>query len=598
MEGSTNSRRSTVYSVKGIVSSTQPLATAAGIKILSQGGNCVDACVATSACLCVVEPSSTGIGGDCFSLFYKNDEKKVYGLNGTGRSASSLSIDWLKENHPEHILPSLRFKEDSIFKVQVPGAIAGWCDIIERWGSGNVTLADVLAPAIDLAENGFVVSEISAFLWKEAEAKLKANCNSEKGLSIFLPNKGFKAPIKGQFMRNTYLAETLKRVANYGKMGFYEGEVADSIVSELSKRGSLVSKEDLKSHTSTFVDPISLSVLGHKLWEIPPNGSGVIALLTLGLIDELNKAGIVNLKTIKHNSTEYLHLITECLKLSFKDSDEYVNDHEYFLKTHNLDQIKSLKSLLSPDYLKDRMKLYNKDEVMINSEVTHGIPNPMFKSDTVYLTASDMDGNACSFINSVYENFGSGIIIPDRGFVLQNRGGNFNLNPKSKNCLEGNKRSYHTIIPGMITTPSVANSGQEELYASYGIMGGFNQPQAHVQVYLNMILFNMDPQEALDAPRICLYPHPDLEVTDSGLGSDGPMSRDVTCIGIEEGIPPEVVDELIKMGHEVKVFRKSERSLFGRGQIIRREHGPETSGHLVYSGGSDLRGDGAAVPFT
>ncbi|QLL35113.1 hypothetical protein HG536_0H04890 [Torulaspora globosa] len=596
MERPINSRRSTVYSIKGIVSSTQPLANAAGIKILSLGGNCVDACVAVSACLCVLEPSSTGIGGDCFSLFYKNDEKKVYGLNGSGRSASSLSLDWLRVNYPNHILPSLRFNRDSVFKVQVPGAIAAWCDLIDTWGSGKVTLEDVLAPAIELADSGFVVSEISACLWKDAERKLK-RVNDAAQLAVFLPNDGLKAPVKGQFMQNKALAQTLRIIAKNGKKGFYEGEIAKSIVSELSKRGSLISEKDLASHTSTFVEPISYCFLGCKLWEIPPNGSGIVALLTLGLIKELDETGVIDLKSMQHNSAEYLHILAECLKLSFKDSDEYVNDFEYFIKSHDLDQNITLKSLLSQSYLRERIALFNKDKIITNRHVKHGVPNPIFKSDTVYLTASDEEGNACSFINSLYENFGSGIVVPDKGFVLQNRGGNFNLNPQSKNCLAGNKRSYHTIIPGMITVPDQQRAGFENLYASFGVMGGFNQPQAHVQVYLNLLLFNMDPQEALDAPRICLFPHPDLEATDTGLGSDGPASRDVTCIGLEDGISGEAAVRLTELGHDVRFFRNNDRKLFGRGQIIRKESGPETSGHLVYSGGSDLRGDGASVPL-
>lgn len=556
----------------------------------------MDASVAVSACLCVLEPSSTGIGGDCFALFYKNDEKKVYGLNGSGRSASALSLDWLRENHPDHILPSLRLKKDSVFKVQVPGAIAGWCDLIDTWGSGNVTLQDILTPAIELAENGFVVSAISASMWQDAERKLK-RLNDASQLSAFLPNRNLTAPIKGQYMRNKELAETLKLIAKNGKKGFYEGEIADSIVSELSKRGSLISKEDLSDHTSTLVEPISYSFLGKKLWEIPPNGSGIVALLTLGLIKELDESGIIDLSSLEHNSAEYLHVVTECLKLSFKDSDEYVNDYEYFVKTHGLDQTATLKSLLTPDYFRKRIDLFSKDKVMTNSEIKHGVPNPIFKSDTVYMTVSDSEGNACSFINSLYENFGSGIVVPDRGFVLQNRGGNFNLNPQSKNCLAGNKRSYHTIIPGMITEPVEEKPNAENLYASFGVMGGFNQPQAHVQVYLNMLLFNMDPQEALDAPRICLFPHPDLESTDSGLGSDGPASRDVTCIGLEDGISHETATKLTELGHNVTLLEHNRRQLFGRGQIIRRDSGPQTGGHLVYSGGSDMRGDGASVPF-
>ncbi|CUM64921.1 uncharacterized protein PRCAT00002539001 [Priceomyces carsonii] len=595
MDGPTISRRSTVYSVKGMVSSTQPLANAAGIKVLSLGGNCVDACVAISACLSVLEPSSTGIGGDCFALFYKNEDKKTYGINGTGRSASALSIEWLKENYPDHILPTMRFKEDSVFKVQVPGNIAGWCDAIDSWGSGKLSMSDILEPAISLAEDGFVVSQISASLWQGAENKLKRENPENEELLIFLPNDGYKGPEKGQFMKNPYLADTLRKVANLGKKGFYEGEVANSIVDELSKRGSLISLDDLANHTSTFVDPISFEMLDHKLWEIPPNGSGVIALLSLGLINQLNKTKIINLKDMKHNSTDYLHTIIECLKLGFKDSDEYVNDHEYFLKSHNIDQSKSITSLLTEEYLSSRINLFKKDSIISNRDVRHGIPDPMFKSDTVYFTATDSEGNACSFISSLYENFGSGIIVPGRGFALQNRGGNFNLNPESKNCLEGNKRSYHTIIPGMITKPST-DSTNEELYASYGIMGGYNQPQAHVQVYLNMLLFGMDPQEALDAPRISLFPHPDYEDTDLGLGADGPASTDVTCVGVEEGIESDVIDGLISLGHEVQIFKGNERKLFGRGQIIRKEFS-EGGKRMVYSGGSDLRGDGASVPL-
>lgn len=577
------------------MSSTQPLANAAGIKILTMGGNCVDACVAISACLCVLEPSSTGIGGDCFSLFYSNSEKKVFGLNGTGRSASALNIDWLRENHPDHISPTLRFRNDSVFKVQIPGAIAGWCDAIEKWGSGKVSLSEILGPAIDLCENGFVLSQVSAKLWQKAEKKLVRENEKNDSLSNFLPNDNFSAPCKGQYMKNEPLARTLRLISQNGKRAFYEGEIAHSIVEELSSRGSLISLKDMANHTSTMVEPVSISMLGQKLWEIPPNGSGVIALLTLGLIKELDSDRQIDLKSMKHNSAEYLHLIIECLKLSFKDSDEYVNDYEYFTGLHEMDQSSTLESLLEPQYLKERARSFSKDNIMDNRSSSHGIPNPMFKSDTVYFTATDLDGNACSFINSLYENFGSGIVVPDRGFVLQNRGGNFNLNPKSKNCLAGNKRSYHTIIPGMITTESP--SGLQELYASYGIMGGFNQPQAHVQIYLNMLLFGMDPQAALDAPRFTMYPHPEFKHTDLGLGSDGPASVDVTCVGLEEGIEPSVVEQLQKMGHHVKVLKGDERGLCGRGQIIRKETGTETMGKQVYSGGSDPRGDGASVPF-
>ncbi|GAV28222.1 hypothetical protein PMKS-001692 [Pichia membranifaciens] len=594
MEAATNSRRSTVYSTKGIVSSTQPLANAAGIRILEKGGNCVDACVAISACLAVLEPASTGIGGDCFALFYNAREKKVHGINGCGRSAAELSIDWLKKNYPDEIQPNHRLKAYSVFKVTVPGAIAGWVDSIEKWGSGKVNLAEILEPAIDLCENGYVVSQISAHLWTSGEQKLLRENKKDKNLELFLPNDSIsKAPMKGQFMLNPDLAKTLKLISQHGKDGFYKGVVADAIVKELGKRNHVLSKEDLQNHVSTFVDPINYEFLDHKLWEIPPNGSGIIALMALGLIKNLDKSGAIKLADLKHNSAEYLHLIIECLKISFKESEEYVSDYDHYKAKTGVDHNSIVDTILGDKYLSGRASEFKKDDVIENSKLV--IPNPMFKSDTVYFTASDSEGNACSFINSLYEGFGSGIIVPDYGFVLQNRGGNFSLNPKAKNSLEGGKRPYHTIIPGMITKPN-SQSGDEELYASYGIMGGYNQPQAHVQVYLNMLLFGMDPQEALDAPRISLFAHPEMKHTDKGHGADGPASNDVTCIGIETGIDIAVVEGLKKLGHSVQVISGNGRKLFGRGQIIRKESGPDSM-HLVYAGGSDLRGDGASVPL-
>lgn len=594
MENPTNSRRSTVYSTKGIVSSTQPLANAAGIRILEKGGNCVDACVAVAACLAVLEPASTGIGGDCFALFYKNKDKKVYGINGCGRSAAKLNVDWIKQNYPDEIQSNFRLKNDSVFKVTVPGAIAGWYDSVDKWGSGKVSFSEILQPAIELTENGFVVSQISAYLWSCAETKLLRENSKDKNLEIFLPNDDItKAPRKGQFMKNQDLSKTLKLIAKYGKDGFYKGEVAEAIVKELEKRNHVLSKEDLANHTSTFVEPISYELFDHKLWEIPPNGSGIIALMTLGLIKNLEKIGKIKLSELKHNSAGYLHMIIECLKISFKESEEYVNDYEHYKQKTGIDQHDLIDIILSDKYLSAKANEFQNDKIINNEDLI--VPNPIFKSDTVYFTASDSEGNACSFINSLYQGFGSGIIVPNHGFVLHNRGGNFSLNPKTKNCLEGGKRPYHTIIPGMITTPT-SNSNVEELYSSYGIMGGYNQPQAHVQVYLNMLYYGMDPQEALDAPRISLFADPNLTHTDKGLGADGPVSNSSTCVAIETGIDPSVVKDLENLGHTVKVISGNERRMFGRGQIIKKESNFDSK-HLVYSAGSDLRGDGASVPL-
>lgn len=563
------------------------MANAAGIAILNKGGNCVDACVAIAACLAVIEPAMTGIGGDCFALFYEANEKKVHGINGCGRAAGELSIDYLMDKYPDHVLPNKRFRSDSVFKVTVPGAVAGWYDSVAKWGSGNVSMEEILQPAIEFAEGGFVVSEINSRNWKNAESKLVKNNELENRRSVLINDK---SPEKGDFFQNPDLATTLKSIAKNGKDGFYNSEITDDIIAELNRRGHVFTRKDFAMHTSTFVEPIGYEFLNKKLWEIPPNGSGIIALITLGLIKSLDKAGVIKLDELKHNSAEYLHVIIETLKLAFKESEEYVFDHDHAAAKGTLDE------LLSDEYLQERSHRFSSESVLVNEG-----PDSKFKSDTVYFNAVDKEGNACSFIQSVYELFGSGIVIPERGFTMQNRGGNFSLNRDAKNCLQGGKRPYHTIIPGMIT--HLEKDGGGDLYASYGIMGGYNQPQAHVQVYMNMILFGMDPQEALDAPRVCLSSHPDLKHTDSGLGADGPASTRETWVSIEDGIQRSVVDELKQLGHCVHVLEGYARSQFGRGQIIRKESTVATGGGaraggevIVFSGGSDLRGDGASVP--
>lgn len=596
----TRSRRSTVYSTKGMVSSTQPAANSAGIAILNQGGNCVDACVAIAACLAVIEPAMTGIGGDCFALFYDAKKKEVLGLNGCGRSAKALSIDYLKENYADHISANHRFVGDSVFKVTVPGTICGWFDAVSKWGSGNLSMEEILKPAIELAEFGFVVAEINALTWKNAVEKLNRN-NVGKNIECFLPQG--KAPKKGELVCNIELADTLKRIAKEGKNAFYDSEITDDIIAEMNGRGHVFSREDFKSHKSTFVNPIGYEFLGKKLWEIPPNGSGIVALIALGMIKNLDSTGVIDLNKMKHNSADYLHVIIETLKLAFKESEEFVFDHDHYIDETGKEIDKSVEKLLSDEYLQEKICRFNDESVILNEG-----PDSKFKSDTVYFTAVDKEGNACSFINSVYESFGSGIVIPKRGFAMQNRGGNFSLNPKAKNCLKGGKRPYHTIIPGMITESGKSGKfGKSEelegpeLYASYGIMGGYNQPQAHVQVYLNMIKFGMDAQEALDAPRICLSRHDEMKGTDSGHGADGPASTLETWVDVEEGIGESVVEELRRRGHKVAVLKGFARKQFGRGQVIRREGdyaGHEGHGRVrrVFSGGSDMRGDGASVP--
>lgn len=565
-----NSRRSTVYSTKGIVSSPQFLANSAGVKILELGGNCVDAAIAVSAALCITEPASTGIGGDCFALYFKSTDGKVVevlGLNGSGRSAKDLCIQDVYDLYGDVV----RIPSNSPLAITVPGAVAGWQDAYEKWGSKNVTFAQILQPAIELAEDGYPLAEISSKLWQEKEDKLLQQ-NPGFAENPFLING--KTPSEGDLVYNKSVAETLKLIAKDGKRAFYEGPVAKAIVDTVGERSHKLTLADLKDHKSEFVVPIKYNFQGRDVWEIPPNGHGIVALLALGIIQELHNSKVIDLHTLKHNSVEYLHILVEALKIAFYDSDEYVTDFKHI----------PVEDLLSSEYLLTRAKLFHKDKVIDGHTMKHGVPDPKYKSDTVYLTVSDASGEACSFINSVFSSFGTGIVVKDHGFCLQNRGSAFNLIPGSSNSLEGGKRPYHTIIPAMITN----NDGS--LYASFGNMGGYGQPSSHVQHVLNLTLFNMTPQQLTDSPRFVLGPGD--PATDRGRGANGPVCTPITMVYLEEGISDEIVAGLSNLGHATESVHGYERSMFGRAQIIKKEFQGD---RFVYSGGSDLRGDGASV---
>ncbi|ODQ64889.1 gamma-glutamyltranspeptidase [Nadsonia fulvescens var. elongata DSM 6958] len=567
------SRRSVVHSTKGIVATSQPLATAAGIRILELGGNAAMAAVAAGAVLGVVEPHMTGLGGDLFAQFYSAKEKKTLGINGCGRSPARLSIETLKKSG----IKGPRIPSTSIHSVTVPGTVAGWCDIIDTWGNGKLTLREILQPAIDLAEKGHPVSEISARKWDRSIEVLRQSKTPRAARALLMANG--QAPKEGDIYRNPQLAQSLKIVAEGGRNAFYNsGPIADAIVKCMSDLGGLLNQEDLNNHTSIFVNPIGIEVLNgenYKLWEIPPNGQGLVALSAIGAIKKLDQAKVIDLKSLQHNSLEYLHLIIENLKFAFRLADEYVSDPDY---SHI-----PIEHLLSDAHFEAQAKLFTAETVHANYRY---VLDPINKSDTVYLSTSDPEGNACSFINSVYCDFGSGIFPDGLGFPLQNRGANFNMTPGSRNFVSGNKRPYHTIIPAMVTK-------DDELYASYGIMGGFNQPQAHVQVLFNMILFGMNPQQAIDAPRICLACDPTETEHDFGIGTDGPVSRPTTIVHVEEGIREEVFKGLEALGHKVYRAKGMERTIFGCGQIIKSRKDDDI---LVYSAGSDPRGDGCAFP--
>ncbi|KAF2468592.1 gamma-glutamyltranspeptidase [Lindgomyces ingoldianus] len=578
------SRRSVVHSTKGIVSCTQPLAATAGLDVLRKGGNAADAAVAVAASLNVTEPGSTGIGGDMFCLFYDIKTKKVHAMNGSGRSGKDVTLDRIRKDLkiPDGDIGQIPM--DSVHAVTVPGAAAGWVDVVERFGSGKVTMEDVLAPAIELADKGFPVSELSAIFWANSETQIKnASPNGAEMLKKDPSAKdGCRAPKAGEIMKNPTLANTYKLLAKHGKKGFYEGEVAEQLIKVVTDLGGHLTLDDLKQHAefgTEPVDAISLKFSGQgvgdrtegygiELWEHPPNGQGIVALMALGIIQELEKQGKLPRWTLKdHNTTKYLHPLIEALRIAFADAHWFVADP-------NVSNVPSTE-LISQPYLAERAKLFDPTKAI--SAPVHGSPAHVH-SDTVYFCCSDQYGNAISFINSNYGGFGTAIIPKGCGFTLQNRGANFSLIEGHPNALEPRKRPYHTIIPALIT-----NARDQSLHSVYGVMGGFMQPQGHVQVLLNQEVFKLHPQAALDSPRICIgagMPDRDGRMTDA-------------TVYLEEGIDSQVVKELRDMGHSVQQLSGYGRAMFGRGQIIRQHH---DDGILVWSGASDLRGDGAAVP--
>ena len=566
-----SSHRSPVYSTNGIVATSQPLATAAGLEILARGGNAADAAVAAGAALNVTEPTSTGIGGDMFALYFSADTKRVTALNGSGRAPSALTLDRLKTDGFASSIPPFH-----PYTVTVPGACAGWFDLIEKHGS--LSMSEILAPAIRLASEGFPVAPITSYFWGRGVQRQLASAPNGHELTI-----DGRSPNAGEIFRNPGLAKTFETIARGGKDAYYQGEIAEAIVTVLKEAGGCMQMDDLASHTSTWEEPISVDYRGYRVYECPPNGQGIAALIALNILERFD------LSSLEALSVEKMHLMIEAMRLAFADTSWYVSDPKF----SNI----PINELLSKDYAAERRKLINTQSAVINIE--RGVP--VSSSDTVYLSVADKFGNACSFINSNYMGFGTGIVPKGWGFTLQNRGHNFSLDPNHPNCLAPRKRPYHTIIPAMVTkltaksamnaknqknlsgtsiklsaSLSVLSGSQndvdESLYASYGVMGGFMQPQGHVQVLSALVDDGLNPQAALDRPRFC------IDVDESG-----------GRVAIEEGIPEGTFAGLQKMGHPVYSVTGYERALFGRGQVILRD---AESG--VLCGGSDPRADGYA----
>ncbi len=532
------SRRSPVYGRRGMVAASQPLAVAAGLEVLAAGGNAADAAVATAAALNVTEPTSTGIGGDCFALFYDAQTGHISALNGSGRAPAGLTLERLAAEGFNHELPPYH-----AHTVTVPGACAGWCDLVER--HGRLPLARILAPAIRLAEEGFPVAPLTAYFWQRgAERQLRT---APGGLELTLDGRG---PRAGELFRNPGLARTLRAVAEGGKRAYYEGPIAEAIAAVLQAAGGCMTVEDLAAHTSTWEQPISTTYRGLRIWECPPNGQGLAALLALNILEGYDLAALDPL------APERLHLTIEAMRLAFADARWYVADPAF--------SPAPLAALLAKSYAETRRKLIDPRRATIDQQ--HG--TPVAGSDTVYFCAVDGDGNACSFINSNYMGFGTGIVPAGWGFTLQNRGHNFSLDARHPNALAPRKRPYHTIIPAMAT-----READGSLYAALGVMGGFMQPQGHMQVVVGLAEDGLNPQAALDRPRFC--------ITDGAAGGH---------VVLEEGIPLATLDRLAAMGHRVSLVTGYDRATFGRGQIIRRD--PATG---VLCAGSDPRADGCAM---
>jgi gamma-glutamyltranspeptidase/glutathione hydrolase len=537
-----HSRRSPVLARNGMVASSQPLASHAGLSRLMAGGNAADAAVAAAAVLGLTEPASTGIGGDCFALFYEARTQTVSALNGSGRAPAGLSLELIRR---QGLDGAEELPERHAHNVTVPGACAGWCDLIEQ--HGRLPLSEVLAPAIRLAEEGFPVAPLTAHYWAAALGVL---AEAPGGQALTLDGR---APRAGEIFRNLGLARTLRAVADGGREAFYNGPIAASIAQAVQAAGGVLEAHDLAAHRSSWEAPISTTYRGYRIWECPPNGQGLTALLALNVLEgfELGRQAPL--------SAARWHLLVEALRLAFADTRWYVADPSRVSVP--------TEGLLSKEYATRRRAIIDPRRARLDTR--QGTPSA--HSGTVYLCAVDGEGNACSFINSNYMSFGTGLVPADAqgswGFPLQNRGNNFSLDPAHPNVLAGGKRPYHTIIPGLITR------GDGSLYAPFGVMGGFMQPQGHVQVAVGLIDDALDPQAALDRPRFCISP-----ATAGG------------AVALEAGLPRELAGQLAALGHPVVAEVSGwERSMFGRGQVIRRE--PDG----VLWGGSDPRADGCAL---
>jgi len=525
--------RSTVYAPNGAVATSQPLASAAGLEVLRQGGNAIDAAVAAAAVLSVTEPHMTGIGGDMFAIVWLAREQKLIALNASGRAGSRMTRETLQTRG---------FRSGSqqgVMSVTVPGALAGW-DMLVRT-HGKRTLAQALQPAIAYARDGFPVSPIIAAQWANETNFLKRD---SAAAATFLP--GGHAPKAGDWFQNPDYARTLQEIAKNGIGTFYGGALGQRIVTRLEALDGFITIDDLKKNAPNWVAPISVPFRGYRVWELPPNNQGIAALEMLRILETYD------LKAMGHNSPAYLHHLIEAKKLAYADLDRFVGDADH------LDM--PAEQMLTDEFIAERRS--HMSPTRAQERVDPGLART--KSETVYLTAADAEGNMVSFINSNYDYFGSGIVVPGTGFALHNRGAGFTLTPGLPNTVAPGKRPFHTLIPGFVTQTV---NGREQAYMSFGLMGGGVQAQGHVQFLLNYFVFGMDLQAAIDAPRFRHY--------------------DGLRVALETPVTDSVREALKAMGH---VLIDQPPVAFGGAQaIVRLPKG--------FAAGSDPRKDGMAAGY-
>ncbi|MCY4246049.1 MAG: gamma-glutamyltransferase [Chloroflexi bacterium] len=520
---------------RGMVGASNPLAAQAGLNILRRGGNAADAAIATSAVMNVTEPGSCGIGGDCFALYYDAASGQVSALNGSGRAPAALSLERVRE------LGWARMAPFHAHSVTVPGAVRGWHDLLAR--HGTMRLADVLVDAIHYAADGFPTAPVAGTRWRRNQAFLRSADNAEE----YLP--AGDAPQAGQVVCLPGLAKTLRAIAAGGPDAFYTGAVAEAIVNSLAERGGLMSLDDLKNHRSTWDEPIHTDYRGITVVECPPNGQGLTALIALNIAEQFDLGAQV------WDSPQRIHLMVESMRLAWADAHEYIAD----MRQAEV----PVAALLSKEYAARRASLIANDSTMASPPSPGELPGG---SDTIYLSVVDGAGNACSFIKSLYMGFGVGIVAKGTGVWLQNRGAGFSLRAGHRNCLAPGKRPYHTIIPGLALKDG-------RLWASFGVMGGFMQPQGHFQVLSGLVDDGLNPQEALDRPR--------WHIKDGSPGGE---------LLVEAGLPYATLTALASMGHRLVPIGGLGRGVFGRGQVIRYVDG-------VLHGGSEPRADGQIAAF-